>query len=219
MRALTQEQSVTAPAFRRLSGPGPGTTATPPIMLDDRWVRHWSTWYLAEEMSDGREASLFTKVGLEVRKRGHFVKAEVVAIGRWRSNRATGHLKAATDWLIESVSALALDGNTPWRIRDRMLCVLDGVAEAMASALLTVWDPEHYTLLDRRSVESLELLLGYGALAKLPDCSFPTRDKGHLPSFLPYLEFFGAVADRIGVDYRPLDRALWKWHRDGAPLV
>lgn len=170
-------------------------------------------------MADGFEARLFGEVGREVRQRGHFVKAELVMIGGWRSHRAMGHLRLATEQMVESISALALDTNTAWQFRDRILCVLDGVAEPLASALLTVWDPEHFTLLDRRSVESLGTLLQFGSFEEPPGCFFPTCGKNSLPSYLPYLEFFAVVADRIGVDYRSLDRALWKWHRDGMPRV
>jgi hypothetical protein len=217
--AVMRPDTVLSPTLHRHAGVcRPLSAVATRRLLDGEWVGHWSARYLAEEMEDGLETVLFTEVGREVRARGHFLKSEMVAIGRWRSNRATGHLKSGTDWLIESVSALALDENTPWRLRDRVLCVLDGVAEAMASALLTVWDPQHYTLLDRRSVESIESLLGYGALEEPRDFCFPTRDKDHLPSFVPYLEFFGSMADRVGVDFRSLDRALWKWHKDGMPV-
>lgn len=87
--------------------------------------------------------------------------------------------------------------------RSSILTALEGVGDAMASALLTVWRPDRYTIYDWRAVETLRLA---GHLAG-------TR---RAPPFGLYLETCRRLAadSGLGDDLRSLDRALWKFSQE-----
>jgi hypothetical protein len=84
----------------------------------------------------------------------------------------------------------------PEQLRHRILTLLDGVRVRMASALLTVADPQRFTILDVPSVETLRAHAELG----------PTW-----PDYFPDLECCRDLAQRGGTDLRTLDRALWSW--------
>src|SRR5712691_5337031 len=94
----------------------------------------------------------------------------------------------------------------------RILGKLHGVADPMASALLMVWDPKRHTVLDARAVAALERLLRRGLLEE----EVPERD-GLYPPYPAYLQCCRAIAQRLGVNLRQLDRALWKWNEMRMP--
>lgn len=91
-------------------------------------------------------------------------------------------------------------------MRHHVLCILAGVGQPVASAILTIWKPETQTVLDVRAVAALQ------ALGELQ----PTKTGG-LPDYWNYLERFREVASDLHVTHRDLDRALWKWHKAGMP--
>jgi hypothetical protein len=186
--------------------------SAPPTGFDRSWARYWSDRYVAEEMADGVEQRLLDAVGPRVRSRGFLLKAELEAIGKWRSNRAQGYLRDSTPKMIEAVSGLAFSDVIHPMLRERVLCIIEGVAEQIASAVLTVWNPACYTLLHTRSVEALEMLDRLGELGVV---RVAPRRFGGLPRYEDYLGAFGMTADRFDVDLRTLDRALSKWHREG----
>lgn len=184
----------------------------PPAGFDRNWLEYWSQRYRAEEMIDGVEDHLLCTLGPGMRRRGFLLKTELEVIGKWRSNRAQGYLRDSTPKMIEAVSGLAFSDVIHPMLRERVLCIIEGVAEQIASAVLTVWDPDCYTLLHARSVEALEMLDRLGDLGSI---GVAPRRFGGLPRYEDYLQVFGTAADRFDVDLRTLDRALSKWHREG----
>ena len=93
-------------------------------------------------------------------------------------------------------------------MRHHILCILDGIRHPVASAILTVWSPETHTVVDDRVVKALRKLWRLGAL----DFEPPSRSD----QYWTYLQAFRQIATNIGVQHRDLDRALWKWQKDGA---
>ena len=73
-------------------------------------------------------------------------------------------------------------------------------------------DPERYTVLDFRAFAALERLQRRGLLKE----EVPERD-GLYPSYPEYLQCCRAIARRLGVNLRDLDRALWKWNEMKMP--
>jgi hypothetical protein len=45
----------------------------------------------------------------------------------------------------------------------------------------------------------------------------PQHGPGHLPDYPAYLECCRAIARRLGVGLRDLDRALWQWSKERMP--
>ena len=111
------------------------------------------------------------------------------------------------------VTGLALAPTTPDWMRHHVLRILDGVGPPMASAILTVWEPEHQTVLDYRAVEALQELKKRGAL----DLEVSPGKRGALPGYWTYLQAYRPIAKSVGVGFRDLDRALWKWHQENMP--
>lgn len=83
----------------------------------------------------------------------------------------------------------------------------------MASAILTVWRPTEHTVLDYRVVEALQEL----AQRRVLDSDPPEGQRGALPGYWTYLQVYRPIAEHLGVPFRDLDRALWKWSKAGMP--
>jgi hypothetical protein len=82
----------------------------------------------------------------------------------------------------------------------------------VASAILTVVYPETHTTLDLRAVEAVDELYRLGQLVD----ELPFESSG-LPGYFSYLSCCRAVATQTDSTLRDLDRALWKWSREGMP--
>ncbi len=68
--------------------------------------------------------------------------------------------------------------------------------------------------MDYRAVGALQMLENRHLLDGLPA---PEGWKDNLSSYCIYLHVCRTIAERIGVSLRPLDRALWKWHKAKMP--
>lgn len=83
------------------------------------------------------------------RRRGYLTKGEFEAACRWKSPRASHLFRTNTRQRIRSATTAAL-GTRNERRRLEALLTLDGVSVPMASALLTLLDPERYGVIDIR---------------------------------------------------------------------
>lgn len=126
---------------------------------------------------------------------------------------AAGHaepenLGAIIDWKSSRPKRRIMTGNTADEIAEALrvavsakqvrtavgvLCGLNGVDVAMASAILTAIDPEMYTVIDWRALNALGVKK-----------SWLTVD-----DYLQYLGFCKAKAGELGIRLRYLDQALW----------
>lgn len=83
-----------------------------------------------------------------------------------------------------------------------VLTGLSGVEIPVASAVLTVTDPDRYTILDFRALWSLHIeRVGY-------------YTAGY---YLAYLAACRSIASDAGVGLRTLDKALWQYSREHQP--
>lgn len=176
-------------------------------MLDHDFVAKWSQRYAVNDL----ERRLLDEVGPAVADHGYFERDELRQVGEWKSPRVRPRLAAnpADDVIDVTRTALA----APERLQHRILGLLRGVGDPMASALLTVWAPDRHTVLDFRATEALDEFHRRGALSE----PAPTHTTGALPDYVEYLRLCRAIAGRIGVSLRDLDRALWQWGREGVP--
>jgi hypothetical protein len=179
--------------------------------LDSEFVRYWSSRYEAKNLRD-LERQLLTTTRLAIKNRGYLTVDELVEVAKWKSRRALGTL-TRNEADVEAVTRIALAPDTPEQFRHRILCILSGVGHPMASAILTVWDPEAHTVYDYRVVEALQEL---HKLNPLP-CSPAVGDRRHMPGYWTFLQPYRKIAKSVGVSHRDLDRALWKWDQAGTP--
>ena len=170
----------------------------PNLTINKSFVRKWAGLYTSTQSTAERdaEAALFDRIGPAVRKRGYYKEDEFLQVVRWKNARGKGYAARNDAEAIKEITRTAL--KAPERFQLDYLGLLHGVKVPVASALLTVWSPDRYTVVDRRAVE---VLRAGGAL--------PAGTS--LPSYWDYLEVCVALAGRLDVSLRQLDRALWKY--------
>jgi hypothetical protein len=179
--------------------------------MNRQFVLDWSQRYMAaSSKAVAAEVELLEEVGWAVRRRGHYTKPELIRVGDWKAARNRSRLAQNSSDDVEHITRMALAA--PEHLQHRYLSVLHGVGAPMASALLTVWVPERNTVLDYRAVGALEALERNGALPE----SVPPR-RGAYPDYRAYVDCCLAIASRLAVSLRDLDRALWKWHEQDMP--
>jgi hypothetical protein len=184
------------------------------LSFDKTFVDNWSRQYLeADKSGGGNEQELFRRVGPQVAKRGYYRIAELAMVGDWKSPRIRSLLARNSDEDVRDISRLALAA--PERLQHRILGLLIGVKDPVASALLAVSAPDRHTVIDFRAVEALEELRSIGALKQ----EVPPHSTGELPDYIQYLECCRSIARQCGVELRDLDRALWKWSKEGMPTT
>lgn len=179
-------------------------TAVPPMRLTSGFVALWCGRYLEEELSS-REIDLLERVGPDMRRRSCASRQDLVEVVRWKSPRALRRLDANSDEDIADITRLAFAA--PARLRHRVLLLLGGIGRPVASAVLTVWDPSAYTVLDFRAV---------GALFRLRELASPQVTD---IEYGTYVELCLRLAESVRVSPRDLDRALWKWSKAGYPAA
>jgi hypothetical protein len=176
------------------------------LRIDEGFVRTWAARYLEDlgETEHESERSLLEEIGPRVRARGSYARAEFFEVAEWKSQRTRALLRRNRTATIESVTARAF-GDAEERVS--ILTALEGVSDAVASALLTVWDPERYTVYDWRAVETLRRARELPVAGKYPPVGL-------------YLDVCRTLVRglRLGDDLAPhlrsLDRALWKYSQE-----
>jgi len=168
-------------------------TASVSPSIDAEFVAHWSGQYQPKAL----ENKLFNEVGPLVAERGHFSRNEFLQVGSWKSQRSATYMKRNSNDDIEDITRLAM--GAPERLRHRILDLLKGVGTGMASALLAVADPDAFTVIDYRAIETLQQ---HGELGS------------EWPSYGHYRQRCRQIADQLDTDLRTLDRALWQWSKE-----
>jgi hypothetical protein len=179
------------------------------MRFDKDFVYYWSKRYVDEELGDSAlEHELLNSTHQAIAAREYLTSSELTKIVTWKSQRTTGILEDDPD-TIRDVTRVALASNTPEWMRHRILSILDGVGHPVASAILTIWDPDNHTVIDDRSVAALRKLWGLGLL--------PSEPPSQTNRYWTYLKVYRDIAADLGVAHRDLDRALWKWNKAGMP--
>ena len=130
--------------------------------------------------------------------RGDFSRANLEMIFRWKTGgRGISRLSRNSESEICDALELAVNAKTE-RAALAVLCGLTGIDVPVASAVLTAIDPERYTVLDYRALESLGVEL-----------SWYTYE-----FYLTYLDECRKLAGQNSVSLRNLDRALWQWSKE-----
>jgi hypothetical protein len=151
----------------------------------------------AARFPDEDEATAIA-TGRAARDRGHYTRAEFVAMCRWKSPRSAPLVALNTAAAVKKTTGVAL--GTASNERDRMdaLLSLRGVGWPTASVLLHLAYPERYPILDQRA------LLALGVAPKSYSFRF----------WEAYVTSWLRIAEQAGVDGRTLDQALWQWSKE-----
>ncbi len=128
---------------------------------------------------------------------------DLLAVMRWKSHRALGHLRGNSDEEIYEALDMALDTEHE-RSAIAVLDGLDGVGVAMASAIRTALqgdsEDERFTVIDVRALESLGVKTGSVTVGL----------------YLEYLDEIFRIKEETGYSLRMIDRALWQWSYERA---
>lgn len=130
---------------------------------------------------------------------GYLTKDEFLAIVEWKSPRSKRLAwdPRNTPRFIRAKTREAFAAADPCSAV-RALCLLHGVDVRMASAILAVWNPERYTVMDEYACQALrDLGVGY------------TRTAYTAGTYAAYLDACTELAEQHDVDLRILDRYLW----------
>ncbi len=154
-------------------------------------------------LSDGYEYGDDRQVSDAGKKiaRGEYDLAHLETIYRWKTKgRGISRLRKNTIAEIADGLRLAAGAKTE-RAAMAVLCGLVGIDVPVASAVLTAMNPERYTIIDFRALESLGV----------PDPPVLTVNY-----YLKYLDHCRKLAEQHKLSLRTLDRALWQWSKRNA---
>lgn len=133
---------------------------------------------------------------------GNYSRDNLQVIFHWKTGgRGISRLRRNTDEEIADALQLAVRAAAD-RSAVAVLCGLNGVEVPVASAILTAINPERFTIIDFRALESLGIT---------DRQAYYTID-----FFIDYLRFCRRLANECRVGLRTLDRALWHWSKEKA---
>jgi len=160
-----------------------------------------ATRYALEQSPEEREEEwrLVEQVGLTIRRDALLTKGQFLALCRWKSPRRIRLCNEnRADRIEESWRLVCSTSDEALRIG--VLMALDGVSWPTASVLLHFGHDDPYPILDVRALETLGV-----------------RETNYTYDFWwSYVQNCRALAGKVGVDMRTLDRALWQWSKERA---
>ena len=175
------------------------------MILDRQFVTHYSTKYDESELSTS-EVDLFSRIGPAVRASGRFNKDQFVQTCDWKSTRTRKLVNSNSPERVEEVTGLALRSSDD--IRVPILSILSGVATPTASALLTVWQPDRFTIIDVRALSALKKLT-HAALSGVRTVRLKN-------SYMAYLDLMREISQSLSCSLRELDKALWLFDKESS---
>jgi hypothetical protein len=138
------------------------------------------------------------------RKRGYLTRSEFLAICRWKSPRAIRLCEQNSRSQIRRLSTLAFTSRSE-RVRLEALTSLHGVSVPMASAVLTLTNPQRYGVID---IRVWQLLFDLKSVRQKPQgVGFNFKNWYH------YLIKFRYHARELNVSARCVERTLFRYHR------
>lgn len=137
-------------------------------------------------------------VGAAAVARGHYTRAEFIAVCAWKTPRSRPRIAANPESAVTDATARALSAGDE-AARMAALLELSGVGVPTASTLLYAAFPAEYPILDVRALESLGV---------------KSRSVYPVSFWLRYLDACRTLAHRAGVSLRTLDKALWQYSKE-----
>lgn len=160
------------------------------------------------------EEYIFGTIAPAVQKRHAYTLPEFLVVGYWKTPRQLANYRKNAKEEVRTVSHRALKARLPDDARPQALRTLSGVRVPVASALLTVWDSDAFTIIDAWAVKTLSLcgesINGIG----FDEHPQPWWER----HYDLYLQACRAIQQRVKpLTLRQVDRALWKWGQLNAP--
>lgn len=137
-------------------------------------------------------------IGRDAQRAGVLSRDQFLALARWKSPRTQPRCARNSPAFIAEVTSAALRSTDP-RFKAEVLTLLDGVDWATASVILHFCDRDRWPIIDYRAFWSL------GQKSPAGRYCFALWDE--------YCRYTRQLADRIQLDMRTVDRALWAYSK------
>jgi len=152
---------------------------------------------LARTFSYPRDDKKAIKAGEQI-KSGHYTLTNLDEIAKWKSPRSIRHVLKNSAADVEEALRVAVSAKTD-RTAMAVLIGLRGIDVPVGSAVLSMIDPERFTIVDFRALAALGV-----ARRAAPSIDF----------YLEYLVRCRQLASDYGVSMRTLDKAMWQWSKE-----
>jgi len=149
------------------------------------------------------ERRLFGQVSAELQHRGFYEIGEFHDVCDWKTTRTRSLVRSNSREDVEEISRIAFSSSEHLKVP--ILSILRGVNMPTASALLTVWRPDLYTIIDVRVLSALRFL-------SHPEIDGANFD-GIAKSYSAYVSLMRAISSSLGTDLRSLDKAMWTYDK------
>jgi thermostable 8-oxoguanine DNA glycosylase len=139
------------------------------------------------------------------KKRGCLTKSELEVLCRWKSPRAIRHIKSNTENRVQKLTSDAFSTRSEMR-KMEYLTQLKGVSIPMASAILTMTNPQRYGIID---IRVWQLLYKMGSVHK--------NEKGinfTINQWYQYLMIIRHFSKKFDVKARDVERTLFLVHKE-----
>lgn len=173
--------------------------------LDRAFVQEFSDLYDQNELSVA-ESALFSETSSKLQTRGEYAFEEFLAVCDWKSTRTRSLVQSNSRETVSEITRIAFTCSEDLRVP--VLSLLRGVSTPTASALLTVWKPSNYTIIDVRVLNALPNLSHH----LLTQESVSALER----SYSKYLGLMRALSRDLECDLRSLDKALWTFDKTRA---
>lgn len=190
-----------------------------------KWVQEYETSYQGDSI-EYRDSSgswqddpspRFTSIAPALQSRGYISRPQLRRIGRWKaqSGRIDRWLKSNSQQEVEIHTAAAFNASKE-KTAIEELTELDGVGVPVASAILTMFDPTKYAIIDYRALRALAFI--QPQLADPQNYPQYVEFMDHFRSYnsqADAYEFFITEVQQISsnqnLDPREVDMALWSF--------
>ncbi len=117
-------------------------------LIDTGFVLRYEPLYDLTDL----EAEIFDSIAPKVVRREGYKRKNFLKVVEWKAVAVLPQAERLDADDIDYITGVALDEDTPNHLRLPLLKVLPGVGNPLASALLTVFDPKKYAIIDARAV-------------------------------------------------------------------
>lgn len=179
--------------------------------------------YVDENGIEIKEKSpYFEKMSKTLQKRGFLLKKEFVSIGKWKSPRQIHNYEANSEELVEKTTRKVLqEKNERKKVKSLISGKLKGVKIPVASAILTIINPDKYCIIDYRAWRALKWLqnispnntLVFNSYQEYSNYIDSLDSYRRLQVYLDFLELLRSIARNHGVKPRQIEMALWKFDK------
>lgn len=169
----------------------------------------WERRYIkAQKPERQRQEEDIIKIKCSVEDNGYLTKCELMEMARWKDRFAPSHIKCNSPEHIKAVTRDAFRPGDDWDKLEKLMGHyggLHGVGQSIASTILHLYDPERYPIFDPHALRSIRI--------NKEDV------EGDKKFWKEYVKLCQAKAKCHGVCMRTLDRALYKFSKNGAAFA